>query len=72
MALEKNKNLYPVQEQASLLEIWEYVPCECNEDCLCKFFDCSGHWKIKKGLTFFDILPDNYECLSMRKVMILS
>jgi len=32
----RNRNLYPIQEQATQVEIWEYVPCTCDENCSCK------------------------------------
>lgn len=53
----KNGNLYPIQEQATLREIWEYVPCACNNNCNCKKFNCEFHWKLKENLEFYDILP---------------
>jgi len=53
----RNRNLYPIQEQATLMEVWEYVPCECIGDCICKKFDCTSHWKLRQNLTFDDILP---------------
>lgn len=56
-AAEKNRNLYPIQEQATLVEIWEYSPCECNNNCTCKLFGCENHWKLKQNLSFDNILP---------------
>lgn len=53
---KENRNLYPIQEQATLLEIWEYVPCECNNDCTCKNFGCTNHYKLKKDTTRDDLL----------------
>jgi len=53
----RNRNLYPIQEQATLMEVWEYVPCECTGDCTCKKFGCTYHWKLRENLTFDDILP---------------
>ncbi len=51
-----NRNLYPIQEQASIVEIWEYVPCCCDDSCSCKKYKRSYHWKPKDGLKFDDIL----------------
>jgi hypothetical protein len=53
----KNRNLYPIQEQATSREIWETVPCECGTDCTCRQFGCTHHWKMKTGLNFLDVLP---------------
>lgn len=53
----ENRNKYIIQEQATLREIWEYVPCNCDENCYCRKFGCTHHWKLKEGLTFDDILP---------------
>ena len=53
----KNRNYYPIQEQATLKEIWEYVPCECPSNCTCKKYQCSNHWKLKASLSFKEILP---------------
>jgi hypothetical protein len=52
----RNRNKYPIQEQATLKEIWEYGPCECDSSCTCKKFDCKSHWRLKHSLTFNDIL----------------
>jgi len=52
-----NRNQYTVQEQATLAELWECVPCTCDDDCTCRKFGCTFHWKIREGLTFTDILP---------------
>lgn len=52
-----NHNRYTVQEQATLAELWERIPCTCDDDCTCKKFGCTFHWKIREGLTFTDILP---------------
>lgn len=53
----QNMNHYPIQEQATLVEIWEYVSCECNDSCTCRRFGCTNHWTLKQNLTFRDILP---------------
>jgi len=52
-----NQNLYPIQEQATLKEIWEYVPCTCDKGCTCRRWGCAGHWRLKDNLEFDDILP---------------
>jgi hypothetical protein len=49
-----NPNLYPIQEQASLEEIWEYIHCNCEDDCTCKKYGCVRHWKLKKQINFND------------------
>ena len=48
----KNRNYYPIQEQATQIELWEYVPCTCGEMCTCRKFGCTHHWKLKKGVQF--------------------
>jgi len=48
----KNCNLYPIQEQATLKELWEYVPCTCDSGCTCKRFGCTHHWKLKKNIDY--------------------
>lgn len=53
----RNRNQYTVQEQATLAELWECVPCTCDDDCTCRKFGCTFHWRIREGLTFTDILP---------------
>ena len=52
----QNPNKYPIQEQATLVEIWEYVSCECNDNCTCRKFGCTYHWTLKQNLIFRDIL----------------
>ena len=51
----ENRNRYPIQEQATLIEIWEMVPCGCAHDCTCKKLGCEFHWRLKRGLTFPDV-----------------
>jgi hypothetical protein len=53
----KNRNLYPIQEQATLLEVWKLVPCTCDSNCTCKKFGCEHHWVLKDNLMFEEILP---------------
>jgi|GEM_PF-1049025 len=48
----ENRNLYPIQEQATQMDIWEYVPCTCDEGCTCRKFGCTHHWKLKKEISF--------------------
>jgi hypothetical protein len=48
----KNRNHYPVQEQATQMELWEYIPCGCDASCTCKKNGCTHHWKLKKGVSF--------------------
>ncbi|MDO9326259.1 MAG: hypothetical protein Q7T80_15010 [Methanoregula sp.] len=48
----KNRNLYPVQEQATQMDLWEYVPCNCDDNCTCRKHGCTHHWKLKKGVKF--------------------
>ena len=57
ISFTRNRNRYTVQEQATLAELWERVPCTCDDDCTCKKFGCTFHWKIREGFTFTDILP---------------
>ena len=48
----KNRNLYPVQEQATQMDLWEYVPCDCDESCTCRKHGCTHHWILKKAIRF--------------------
>jgi len=53
----KNRNKYLVQELATQRELWEFVPCTCDDSCSCKKpLGCSGHWKLKKNVQFEDFL----------------
>jgi hypothetical protein len=47
-----NRNKYPIQEQATRTELWEFVPCTCDDSCTCKKLGCMGHWKLKKDVKF--------------------
>ncbi|MCX5855931.1 MAG: hypothetical protein NTZ24_15415 [Deltaproteobacteria bacterium] len=49
-----NENYYPIQEQATLKEIWEYVPSNCPPSCTCRKFGCTHHWKLKNNVRFDD------------------
>lgn len=51
-----NRNYYPIQEQASLTDIWEYVTCDCADHCICKQYGCTHHWKLKDGLEFDEVV----------------
>lgn len=51
-----NHNLYPIQEQATQLELWEYVPCTCDESCTCRKLGCTHHWKLKNNIRFKDFV----------------
>lgn len=51
-----NRNLYPIQEQATLVEIWEYVPFYCKGDCSCSAFKRKYNWKLKNSLKYEEIL----------------
>jgi len=51
-----NPNKYPIQEQATQMELWEYVPCTCDATCSCKKFGCTDHWKLKENVQFNDFL----------------
>lgn len=57
VSFNENRNRYTVQEQATLAELWERIPCTCDDDCTCRKFGCTFHWRIREGLTFTDILP---------------
>jgi hypothetical protein len=52
MGAAANRNLYPIQEQATQQEIWEYVSCTCDNDCTCRKLGCTHHWKLKNGVSF--------------------
>jgi len=51
-----NRNKYPIQEQATLTELWEFVECTCDESCTCKQLGCTGHWRLKKNVPFEDFM----------------
>jgi len=53
----RNRNLYPIQEQATLMEIWDYVPCECDSSCTCRRLGCKRHWKLGEDLTSAEVGP---------------
>ena len=57
VSFNENRNRYTVQEQATLAELWERIPCTCDDDCTCRKFGCTFHWRIREGFTFTDILP---------------
>jgi hypothetical protein len=72
----KNRNLYPVQEQATQDEIWEYISCSCDTTCSCRKAGCMGHWKLKKGVTadefrlaFLRTFVDRCEHLNLLKAL---
>lgn len=46
-----NRNLYPIQEQATQQEIWERNFCTCDTSCRCRKAGCTHHWKLKQGIT---------------------
>jgi hypothetical protein len=48
----KNRNFYPIQEQATQMDLWECVPCTCDEDCTCRKHGCTYHWKLKSEIPF--------------------
>jgi hypothetical protein len=71
-----NRNLYPIQEQATQLEIWESVPCLCTATCRCRTSGCTSHWKLSAGVTadefrlaFLRTFVDRCEHLSLLKAL---
>ena len=52
----ENPNKYPIQEQATQMELWERVPCTCDATCSCKKFGCTHHWKLKENIQFDEFL----------------
>ena len=38
------------------MELWEYVPCTCDDTCSCKKLGCTHHWKLKRDIRFDDFL----------------
>jgi hypothetical protein len=50
----KNRNFYPVQEQATQIDLWEYVPCNCDESCTCRKHGCTHHWILKNDIQFVE------------------
>lgn len=72
----QNRNLYPIQEQATQEEIWEYVPCTCPSTCRCRKAGCTHHWKLKAGVTvgqfrlaFLRTFVDRCEHLNLLKAL---
>jgi len=72
-----NRSRYPIQEQVTLIELWEQLNCECAPECFCKKHGCTFHWKIKpntnadeaiKGFvrTYIDVEKHNtfFKCLN--------
>ena len=55
-AATNNRNLYPIQEQATLTEIWEYVNFNCDPLCACNHYNRTKQWKLRNGLVFEDII----------------
>lgn len=55
-AIVNNRNLYPIQEQATLLEVWENVNYVCNDSCCCNKYNRNMQWKLKNELVFDDII----------------
>jgi len=53
----RNRNLYPIQEQATLREVWDRIPCNCSSDCACKKYGCTYHWILKENIDFNQLLP---------------
>jgi len=47
-----NRNYYPIQEQATQIDLWELVPCTCDNECTCRKHGCTHHWKLKRGVRF--------------------
>ena len=47
-----NRNNYPVQEQATQMDLWRYVACGCDASCTCRKHSCTHHWILKKGNRF--------------------
>ena len=52
----KNRNKYLIQELATQKDLWEFVPCTCDDSCSCKLLGCTGHWKLKKNVQFEDFM----------------
>lgn len=48
----RNRNIYLIQEQASLDELYDQIPCPCEESCSCRKYGCTTHWKFKDGIDF--------------------
>lgn len=55
----QNRNFYPIQEQATQMDIWEYIPCECDENCTCRKHGCTHHWKLQNGIQF-EVFRDGF------------
>jgi len=51
-----NRSKYPIQEQATLIELWEQSDCECGPECFCKKYGCTFHWKIKPNLDVDEVI----------------
>jgi hypothetical protein len=72
----RNRNLYPIQEQATQMEIWESVNCTCTATCRCRKSGCTSHWKLRSGVTadqfrfaFLRTFVDRCEHLNLLKAL---
>ena len=55
-----NRSRYPIQEQVTLIELWEQLDCECAPECFCKKHGCTFHPKFPANY--------NYVCSSTSKL----
>ncbi len=47
-----NRNHYPLAFSKVLNDFYYWVPCPCNDHCLCKQFNCTHHYIRKPGVSF--------------------
>lgn len=55
-----NRNQYPLAFSNALNALYDWVPCPCNDQCLCKSqFNCTHHY-IRKSNISFDIAKSHF------------
>lgn len=47
-----NSNLYLIQEQASLDDVYEQFACPCGPQCNCRKYGCRSHWRLRANVAF--------------------
>lgn len=47
-----NRNQYPVAFSNALVDMYDWVPCPCNDLCVCKQFSCTHHYIRKANISF--------------------
>ncbi|MBU4371458.1 MAG: hypothetical protein KKH02_09695 [Proteobacteria bacterium] len=48
-----NRNQYPLAFSKALTDLYDWVPCPCNDQCLCRRqFNCTHHYIRKSNISF--------------------